>query len=242
MLKKFVSLSLVLCMSLACFLTNITSTHAVENDDLSQFIVGGTGTFDDPYILSGDSPYKEMFDNMAKEAVQPTVTPMVDFSGTLTGPVYYGQTNGGIWRYTSGGQGTGSDYSLVILGISYVNNAETQVLSSVLNNTSMKQELVKALGANILASALYDFFVGSWGTSVAKAISSIFVFAIDTASVTDIKIVNEALSLNAGILEISYKTSYHGSWYQTGCLDVWRTYPTAKTPGSYYGNGVYRSK
>ena len=89
MLKKLMSISLVLCMCLACFLTNITPASAVETDNLSQYIIGGTGTFEDPYILSGDSQYKEMFDNMAREAVQPTVMPMVDFSGTLSLDLYW---------------------------------------------------------------------------------------------------------------------------------------------------------
>ena len=130
----------------------------------------------------------------------------------------------------------------MILGISYVNNADTQVLSSVLNDSSMRTLLESKLGSGLLGTGLTVALKGAFGAWTAGVMGDIFLFAIDVASAVDRNIVNQALSMNAGIMEISYKTSYHGSWYQTGCLDVWRTYPTAKTPGSYYGNGVYRSK
>lgn len=63
-------------------------------------------------------------------------------------------------------------------------------------------------------------------------------------NITKVSAIEEDISqyINGGILEISYKTSYHGSWYYTSCLDVWRINPTTKTPGSAYGEDVYRSK
>ncbi len=241
MLKKFLTITLTLCMSLTMFLPNITKVSAVE-EDISQYIIGGAGTFDDPYILSGDSTYKEMFDNIAKEAVQPSVMPAVDFSGTLTGLSYYNQTNGGVWSYTHGEPGTTSDYALVILGISYVNNADTQKLSAVLNDSSQLSVLKSHLSAGLTGATLTAALKGALGATTAGIMGNIFLYAIDAAAAVDKNIVNQALSINGGILEISYKTSYHGSWYYTSCLDVWRTYPTAKTPGSAYGEGVYRSK
>ena len=240
-IKTFLKYSLSICLIISSFGFNLKKVNAVE-EDLSQYIIGGTGTFDDPYILFGNSTYKEMFDNVAKEAVQPTVIPAVDFSGTLTGTSYYNQTNGGIWNYTHGGPGTSSDYALVILGISYVNNADTQKLSAVLNNSSQLSVLTSHLKAGLAGAALTAALKGAFGTTMAGVIGNIFLYAIDSAAAVDKNVVNQALSINGGILEISYKTSYHGSWYYTSCLDVWRTYPTAKTPGSAYGEGVYKSK
>ena len=241
MFKKISIFALSLCIGLSIFLPNISKVSASEKN-ISQYIIGGTGTYDDPYILSGNNTYKEMFDNIAREAVQPTIMPVVDFSGTLTGKSYYNQTKGGVWSYTHGGPGTTIDNALVILGISYVNNSDTQKLSAVLNDSTQLSVLKKYILDGLVGKALTDALKGSLGASLAGIMGSIFLYSIDVAAAVDKNIVNQALAINGGILEISYKTSYHGSWYNTACLDVWRTYPTAKTPGSAYGEGVYKSK
>lgn len=93
-------------MCLSAITMNVKKVNA--KDDISNYIISGSGTKTDPYVLSSDCPYKEKFDDMAREVVQPTVSPLVDFSGTLTGEKRYDQYNGGVWRYTSGGPSTSS--------------------------------------------------------------------------------------------------------------------------------------
>lgn len=243
MFKKLLTISLATCLGLSCFIGNITKAKALDND-IMNYVISGSGTEDDPYVLAGDNEYKEMFDEMAKEAVQPTVMPLVDFSGTLTGTSYSGQTRGGTWSYSGGGPTTSSNGALTILGISYSNNSDTGKLSSVMTNTTYKKYLVNSLASGLSSSALTSALTGTLGASLASAMGSVFGFSFVSfvASQTDLNIVNQALSKGVGILEISYRTSYNGSWFYTSCLDVWHTCPIAKTPGSYYGNGVYRSK
>ena len=236
--KKVLITITSLCMLMCMSSTSVSAKHP----DIMDFVISGTGTENDPYILGANNPYKEQFDAQAKEAVQPSLMPLVDFSGTLTGPVYYGQTNGGIWNYTGGGPSSSSDNALIISGISYSNNAATQTLSSVVNNASLFNILKENLGAGLAAGGLTKALTSAFGFKIASTIGSIFAFTMEVAQSVDKNVINQALNKHVGILEISYRTSYHGSWFYTSCLDVWHTEPTAKTPGSYYGNGVYSSK
>ena len=242
MFKKLLTISLATCLGLSCFLGNITKANALDND-IMNYVISGSGTEDDPYILAGDTEYKEMFDKMAKEAVQPTVMPLVDFSGTLTGAQYKNQNNGGIWRYSGGGPSTSSNGALTILTITYNNNLNTGRLSATLNNASWAQALVDALVSGYCGSALATKLTPIVGPTIATGLASIFSVSIFSfaASKTDKTIVDNALSQGSGVLEISYRTSYNGSWFYTDTIDYWRDYGTVKTPGSYYGNGVYHS-
>lgn len=240
-IKKLLVLAMSMCMTIG-LMTIPIHANETDPDDIMNYVIGGTGTEDDPYILSENNPYKEKFDAMAKEAVQPTIMPAVDFSGTLTGPVYYGQTNGGIWNYSGGGPSASIDNALTILCISYCNNDDTEVLSSIKNDASQLNLLVQELAKGLIGAGLTAALTPAFGPKIASTIGGIFVYAIGAGPAVDNQVINQALSKNVGILKISYRTSYHGSWFYTSCYDVWHTEPTVKTPGSYYGYGSYSAK
>lgn len=243
-MKKLLSFSLAACLCLSCFIGNMKEAKAYEND-IMNYVISGSGTEDDPYVLSDDNEYKEMFDEMAREAVQPTVIPQIDFSGTLTGATYSGQYNGGVWRYSSGGPSTSSNGAMTILGISYANHRvvdfyAAQILSGLTYSAIIKSKINEGLVSTALTNALAP----SIGSSNASLVGSFILFAISSANASDNKVLADALASNQGLLEISYRTSYNGSWYYTSCIDVWRTASSGKVtvPGSYYGIGTYSSK
>lgn len=240
MLKKIMSVSLSICLCMTAFTFSLSHASAEENIDLSNYIVSGSGTEADPYILSPDCPYKEELDNMAREIVQPTVMPLIDFSGTLTGTKHYNQYDGGVWRYTSGGPDGSYNGALCISGISYGNYEVTEVLYDNLNNSNV---IVDALVDGLIGYALVNALTSYIGGLAAGVLSDFFLFAVANPNILDDSVIREAHSQREGLLEISYRTSYNSSWYATTCLDVWRTASSgmAQEPGSYYGVGVYTS-
>ncbi len=136
-MKKALSLIIALII---CFSTCICTYSAKETNekDVFSYIVGGNGTKDCPYILSSECPYFDETEVVVKEVIQPTIQPLVDFSGTLTDKSFPNAKNGGVYRYKGGGPDASVDNALLILGISYVNNEDTQVLASSIGDTSTR--------------------------------------------------------------------------------------------------------
>lgn len=99
---------------------------------------------------------------------------------------------------------------MLITSISYVGYGDAKVISDKFKNKANFEKFKEAIGEAL-----------------------IYVRDADKNLITD------ATNQNKGFLEISYKTSYHGSWYLSNCLDIWRNYPTATLPSSQFGNGVY---
>lgn len=243
MLKKIFNCLLAIC--LCCTVLTLSVGHVDAKDSISNYIIAGSGTETDPYVLSSDCPYKEELDNKAREIVQPSITPLIDFSDALTGTKHYGQYNGGVWRYTSGGPDGSYNDALTILGISYGNFDVVELfVDDILSDSTMLARLQSALNDNLIGSALTATLTSLYGGPAATMIGGFFLFAINSASGTDSTIIAQAHREREGILEINYRTSYNGSWYVTSCLDVWHTASSgmAQEPGSYYGTGYYTSK
>ena len=242
-IKNLLVLAMTLCMTVGLL---ITPAHANETDpdDIMNYVIGGSGTEDDPYILTSDNPYKEKFDTMAKEAVQPTIMPLVDFSGTLTGTKYYNQNSGGSWQYGGGGPGLDINNALVILNITYNTPYHAENLNDVMNNGTWKSWLLDSLIEGFSDEALLSSLM-SKGLAYDLAFSCktiiTFGYITDITNAADSQTVRTAANNGQGILAINYRTSYNGSWFYTSTLDIWRDYPTASTPGSYYGSGRYSS-
>ena len=240
MFKKLLTISLATCLGLSCFIGNITKAKALDND-IMNYVISGSGTEDDPYVLAGDNEYKEMFDEMAKEAVQPTVTPLIDFSGTLTGAQYENQTAGGIWRYASGGPSASSDNALVILGITYNNEDAARRFYAELDDYSFIGQLTSDLKNGLFGVALEASITKLFGMKIGALVGCIFGFMTTYSVLADKETLKTAVTTNKGFLLISYKTSYHGSWFMSSTYDVWGNCPTVTLPGSYYGIGNYYS-
>lgn len=240
MFKKLLTISLATCLGLSCFIGNITKAKALD-DDIMNYVISGSGTEDDPYVLAGDNEYKEMFDEMAKEAVQPTVTPLIDFSGTLTGAQYENQTAGGIWKYASGGPSASSDNALVILGITYNNEDAARGFYSKLDDYSFVGKLTSDLKNFLYGSALEASIAKVYGLKIGALVAGIFGIMTEYTVLGDKETLKNAVTSNKGFLVITYKTSYHGSWFRSSTYDIWGKCPTVTLPGSYYGIGNYYS-
>lgn len=61
---------------------------------IEEYIIGGSGAIDDPYVLSNQNIDKDMFDDRVREAMQPKINLQTDFSGVLVGSSVANQTNG----------------------------------------------------------------------------------------------------------------------------------------------------
>ncbi len=115
-----------------------------------------------------------------------------------------------------------------------------EVLDSSTLSGILKSKLTEGLVGNALTVALTPAF----GAINAARLGGFFLFTIAGAAATEASVLAAALREHEGILEISYRTSYNGSWYYTSCIDVWHTASSGvvSMPGSYYGNGYYESK
>lgn len=108
-----------------------------------------------------------------------------------------------------------------------------------MNDPSELEYLVSKLKQGLFKTALVNALKPVFGGVKAQIIGTIFKFLVKNSSYVEKQIVKDAYNLGKGILQISYTTSYHGSWYYHSCLDVWRTSPTVKEPSNYYGIGHY---
>lgn len=240
MLKKILLSALASCLLFSTSFHEKITVKA-EESNIFDYVISGSGTFDDPYILSGNNIYKKTFDAIAKESLQPSTMNIVDFSHGLTGKSYSNQINGGKWTYISGGLDVNTDNSLLITNISYAGKNELNDLVSVCENKVYYDMLNSFLIANVYGKALDAALASSVGVSCASNIASIFFFIADVVSAQEKNLIFNAFNSNLSILNIQYKTSYHGSWYLSNCIDTWRNFPTATTPASYLGNGKYTS-
>lgn len=241
-MKKMFKNIIIPLLSLGMIFSCLTTVNAKEaTDDIMSYVIGGSGTYDDPYILVGGNQYKEMFDAKVRGYTDPNIMPFVDFSGVLTGTRHYYQYNGGVWKYTSGGPGTTSNNALQVNRVNYVDK-QTVYDSTELTDSfwdDVGNFLTKGLFGQALKSALIAAGVPS---SAAKVASMIFKFAYQAGlNNSDRELLKTAKRNGWGVLEISYQTSWNGSWYATSCLDYWSSYPTAREPGTYYGIGIYTS-
>ena len=93
-MKKFLRKTFIFLLSFGMILSGLTTVNASDvngDDDIMNYVVGGSGTYDDPYILTGDNQYKDMFDARVRGYSDPNLMPLIDFSGVLTGASHYNQ-------------------------------------------------------------------------------------------------------------------------------------------------------
>ena len=259
-MKRLTIITTCICTIFSLLGGNI-NVHAAENeeDDIMQYVIGGSGTEEDPYILSHDNEYKEMFDAMAREAVQPSIQPAIDFSGTLTGASHANQWDGGKWERNSAIPNP-NNVTMRIDNITYNSYSKTVSLwREIRNNSSLRNELVIALGNGYVGEGLGSYLVRIFpalnGSSFITAITTIFTFRAIGGYEPNQEIIADALANLRGTLQINYATTYQGAWYASNCADFWHTYRSrqiengviepymavAVEPGSYYGTGEYES-
>lgn len=238
------SIVTLLVCSLMCGLF-MPSARALEPemDDISHYVLSGSGTFEDPYILDNDNPYKTMFDEVMRNSVRasnPNVSTYSVFSASLTGGPRYAPS-GGKWTYTSGGLDASADNRMVYKGITYSDHTRISVLMKGLNNLIILDHIKDALGDYLFGPALNNY-LQSKGVpeDIADAAEDVFGFVYGkfTFAGND-KAILEAAAQSGGVMEVVYNTSYHGSWYQSSALASWDEYPNAYFPVGPYGNGSF---
>lgn len=245
-LKKILLCVLSVCTALTQLNTTISvNASEAENNDIKEYIVSGSGTYDDPYVLGGDNQFKTYFDNMAKESVNPTVMPALDFSGVLDGSnVIQNQTYGGKWSYSSGGMTAITNNALVVLGVAYGAPTYAQRLKQMKSSSLLFDTLQDGLISGLVGTGLIALIERKVDLTEEQeeAIRKIFAFvfiSVAGLSLDDQRELDSAANTSKGILEIQYKTSWNGAWYKSSCLDVWESYPTVYLPNTTYGIGGY---
>ncbi len=245
-MKKFLRKTFIFLLSFGMILSGLTTVNASDvngDDDIMNYVVGGSGTYDDPYILTGDNQYKDMFDARVRGYSDPNLMPLIDFSGVLTGASHYNQNNGGEWIYKSGGPDTTANNALRVNRINYVDKQTVFDMTELTTSSVLWDDLADRLSKGLFGAALKSaLLVIGVPASAATAASMIFKWYYGAGlKNSDRELMKTAKRNGWGILQINYQTSWNGSWYVTSCLDYWSSYPTAREPGSYYGIGTYTS-
>ncbi len=240
-------LSLGVAILVAFFSTNCIGAN---ND----FIVGGDGSFDNPYILKDENNkiadyinknYEEKKQQKYSRSTQifPAST-KVDTSKTIANP-------GSYWRRTSGGGSTSTNGSMVFTLIDYT------------NWNQMGDMCANALKGNV-QSTLRDIAASSYSATTAKSlltklgitnsvVISGFLPAIGYAAavyggITSISSFTSAVNNRAladaqlnrhNLMSVHYRTSYNGAWYSHSRVEEGTRLSNPQIPQSMYGVGKY---
>lgn len=227
--NSLLGLGLSFVLGFMC-VTPITTVKAVE-DDIMQYVVSGSGTFEEPYIFGENNEYKEMLDSKVRAQLT-SVSTRSQFSASLTGGSYYAP-NGGKWSYTHGSPNSISDYMLWYISIIYTSDTNTiSSLSDAIESNENVEKIIMGLANHLAGEALENYLIAHGvPKAAAEACSEIFgeVFSSFSFTKADRAAIDAALNCG-GLLTVSYRHSYHGSWFQSDVLASWDEVPYANIP------------
>lgn len=257
--------------------SRISSNMGVNNDstyqgELDDAILSGTGTFDDPYILNYELA-PEFSDYLAECGLNALENSGLNSNSIvsndnniegastrgvndyLTGSSHSNQTNGGYWKYSSGGP-TSTLYNgnTVFKKVEYLSyNTVVNINAGFSNNTYsnyFKKNLPSIIGLS-LSNATSVLTKCGMAANVAKALchyagvaSTLFSVTLtlsEFATTTMQSVYVDAKNQRKGVVRAQYNVTYQGQWYSYSMNEVWKKYPTAYEPNSAYGTGTYRS-
>lgn len=244
--KKFLILFCGITMIISNLLSNV-SAKEFENqyDDIMEYVVSGSGTFEDPYVFESlDNQYSLMFNEIVKDSIiQKPFDTRHQFTASLTGDEYYNQTNGGEWHYSYGGGSVGTNNSFVYVTINYVNEKDTENTYVALTNPSLKDIIYSSVRDNAF-ELMIEKVTEKAGKTMAKAVYNFFsvIPVVEIINSSTLDELGMAVYNDNGSLVVKYKFSYNGAWYYNIVSVEWDTYPTAILPGTAYGVGNYKSR
>ncbi len=247
---------------------NNESMMGVYDDELSYAIIGGTGTEDDPYIVDYSlAPYFEeyMLESWKQSKHPENASPKV-FPNGYTGlclTQYQGQySNGGVWVYSSGGPSVSGNGALRFSKIAYVDGSALQGLYALRQNynawlsvvndiasyaysnstvfiTSVISILVNHNYSNVGGVALST--VGAGAAAAAAAAAASIAGTLDLLYVVSSSTVSSAYNNSLNLVQISYMSSYNGSWYSNNVSETGWGNHQIYIPSSFYGTGTFHA-
>ena len=267
-MKKKILLLLCFCIFFTGFIRcvngdEIESENINDISQLSNYIISGTGTQDDPYVIDDSCPYKAIMDQQIASIFAISdhnsdyISLQSDFNGALTVCCSIA-LNGGYWKCTSNYPTTDSNGTCWIQKIDYVSNADVRSIAMGLSNTSFIQAVYDAIENGKSGLALKQWILNycayqyGWNSSTVitgnltlETLASGFMHLfylyagvqIMTAAINSLQYstLMSWYGSNYGQLNVYYAISYNGSWYQTYTETAWTTYALAYAPAAFYG-------
>jgi hypothetical protein len=281
MIKKFLKLFSLMTIAISIFFSNtFIVTKAIDNEningdmqeiyneEISNSIISGTGTEDDPYILDqskspefteyleekGNLLCNEINSSQESNTTNSAVSLASNFDKILSGKAHSNQTTGGYWKYSSGGMSVSSNGNIRVKKIAYypyeyvqnfISAKSNKTFWSVLkaNATDIKNygftQAVNYLVKKKLSNKAATTFAGF----LAKGTLYFDTYLLFLDVYNDFNMIpyNNANSDKKGVFTIEYQTSYNGKWYLYDVTDEWAKYKTAYEPNTTYGKGTYTS-
>lgn len=238
--------------------------HSVIDEEISQAVLSGLGTMNDPYLL----------DFQAAPAIQKYIIEKHEkiiyalhggskeygtsrygfFDGVLVGKKHTDQVHGGFWMNEENQNKTTNEESIWINGVVYLPFEDVQNIYALLQNHDDAQK-IKDLRKQLSCATydesyrmLMDLHIDEVQIqSLLKALGKkqrIFSKIIQEELIHKIclnETYHEAMENKDGMIYGSYQLFIDQHWIQYAGVDAWVLFPTLYEPSFYYGKGTYQS-
>ena len=241
---------------------------SVYDKELESAVISGTGTFEDPYIVDySKTPEFTKFVNESYESAMSgeynVTTRNTGFTGYSLDQYRGVYSNGGIWVYSSGGLSPAVDGNVKFSRITYTGSTKASQLNDVAQNQfdllrRIVDFIVEYNPSSTQMNAAVNYAYAALGiTSVrglsaaamAGILSSAAGYIAGVAAVTQLLLIirtniilsplNSAASSGKNYVQLSFSTSYHGSWYANSSAEAGWTGNKIYTPNPGYGSGSF---
>lgn len=270
-MKKILS---ILLSIFTIVFTGISPIYAKETSDsniydleLSNSIISGSGTENDPYIVDYQKAphFYNYVVNVYQEAKGANLARASGFTGYVLTAYKGTYNNGGVWVYQSGGLSVNADGNLRVQKVAYISNqqanqivaamsvpttwsyiSETISFSSGLLSGAFINKIVTAL-SNKGITSIKGHSTRSIGLAIATGVSAVGAYLSSSDFIKFLinngmnSGLNSAVSNGTSAVNISYLSSYHGAWYQNTTSEGGWKGNAVYIPSSTYGSGTFVS-
>lgn len=238
--------------------------HSVIDAEISQAVLSGLGTMNDPYLL----------DFQAAPAIQKYIIEKHEkiiyalhggskeygtsrygfFDGVLVGKKHTDQVHGGFWMNEENQKKTKNEEPMWVNGVVYLPFKDVQNIGTLLQDQRYAQRL-KSMQKQ-LAYATYDesyrmlmdlhideVQIQSLLRALGKK-QRLFSKTIQEELLNKIfmeETYHEVMNNKDGMIYGSYQLFIDHYWIQYAGVDAWVLFPTLYEPSFYYGKGTYQS-
>lgn len=270
-LYRFTQLVVLTALTASCVVSaKAEGIEDIYDYEISQAVISGTGTNEDPYILDPElAPLFTVYlQDAGYEALEESsiignppdlnqYLPNSSVEDFLIGTAHTDQTNGGYWYYISGGMSPANNGAVCMKKVMY------QSYNEAVNLKGLTQTKINTLLGNIYdiasmnrtnaISYVQALVSCTYGQAVAfvnfVGIGYILINAACIAAEgSQYTIYSSAVSNHNGLVHAEFNTAYNGYWYATSLTSRWTSYNTitgvytAREPATIYGYGSYYSK